>query len=146
MGSFVLVLLLIWLAYKYRTNRISTSSIPLLPPLIFGIGAFFFQALNLFVPYAFAENDISGSITLVVQLVGCVVAVALVMYQLCHRDLTIRHIVALFTGSVTFFLIFGPIAGFTSGMLAVGIGGLILLIRWRRVVLRNTSERSAEVR
>ena len=136
-GSFVIVLILVWLAYRYRTSRISTSSMPLLPPLILGIGAFIFQALNIFVPNALATNDVPGTTALAVQLVGRVLVLLLIIYQLWHRDLMLRHIVALVSGSVTFFLIFGTIAGFASGMLAVGIIGLILLIRWRRVVLRD---------
>ncbi len=134
--SFAIVLLLIWMSHRWKESRISTN-LHLMSPVLFGIGGFLFQSLNLFVPYALADNDVSGNVTIIVQMGGVLVALSLIVFQLYHSEITKRHIAALISGSTLFFLIFGPIVGFGSGMLAVGIIGFCLLIWWRRTVLKK---------
>jgi len=134
--SFLVVLSLIWLAFNYRNSRILTGNMKLLSPLIFGIAGFLFQALNLIVPYALADNDVHAGISLSFQMLLAASAIFFMIFQLFHDNLSIRHIITLISGSVLFFLIFGPLAGFAQGMLAVSIIGLGLLIWWRKTVLK----------
>jgi len=138
--SFVTVLALIWLAYRFRKSRISINSTAILPPFAFGIAGFLFQALNLFIPYSLAQNDVSASVTLTFQVMLAIIAILFIVFQFGHHDLTIRHIIFLISGSALFLLIFGSIAGFARGMPAVGIFGLGFLIWWRRIVLKRSGE------
>lgn len=135
--SFIIVLTLIWLAHKFKASRTSTSMMAILPPFFFGMAGFLFQAFNLIVPYTLAENGVSSVVTLSFQVMLATSAILFIIFQLCHRDLSIRHIIFLVFGSVLVWIIFGPLAGFAQGMLAVSIIGFGLLIWWRLIVLRN---------
>ncbi len=138
-GSFIVVLFLIWIAYKYRNSRISTSNIPVFSPVVFIIIGFLFQFLNL-LPFVLSDNDIPAMTTLIYQGFEIFFVLLFVVCQICNRAMTKRHLVSLIFGSILFFLIFGSMVGFTSGMLAVGIIGFCLLIWWKRTVLRKTSD------
>ena len=135
-GSFIIVLILICIAYKYRNSRISTSNVPIFPPVVLVIIGFLFQFLNL-LPFVLSDNDVPAKTTLIYQGFEIVFILLFVVYQMCHRAMTERHLVSLIFGSILFFLIFGSIVGFASGMLAVGIIGLALLIWWKRTVLKK---------
>lgn len=134
--SFSIILALIWLAYNYRNGRVITGNMTLLSPLTFGIAGFLFQGLNLIVPNALADNNVSAVLAITLQLSLATIAILFMIFQLFHQDLSTRHLIALISGSVLFFLIFGTLAGFAQGMLAVGIVGLGLLIWWRKTVLK----------
>ena len=135
--SFAIVLLLIWMAHRWKSSRISTSNVPIFPPVALVIVGFLFQFLNV-LPFALSDNDIPATTTLIYQGFEIVFILLFIVYQICHRAMTERHLVSLIFGSILFFLIFGPIAGFNNGMLAVGVIGFCLLIWWRRTVLKNT--------
>ncbi len=146
-GSCFVVILLIWLAYKYKNTRISTSRIPVFSPFVFVIAAFLFQALNLFTPSILAEFKVAGIITIAVQFILIVFVLLFLVYQIYHINITKRHIVSLISGSILFFILLTPVNEFVEGvnpdpaqgMFAVGIISLILLIIWRRNVLKNES-------
>jgi len=65
--------------------------------------------------------------------------------QIYNKNTTKRHIVALITGSILFWILLTPLYELglvpnpdpTQGMLIVGIISLILLVIWRRKVLKK---------
>ena len=149
-GSFAAVVLLAWLAYRYKNSRISTNKAFLLPPFVFGIAGFLFQAFNLLMPNMLTEANVSAPITLLAQFILVALVLLFVAYQIYHQNITKRHIVSLIFGSILFFILLTPVHEFavgvnpdpTQGMLAVGIVSLILLILWRRTVLKNEGSQS----
>lgn len=144
-GSFIVAVLSSSLAYKFKNSRISTKKTFLFPPFVFAVIGFLFQAFNLFTPNALAEAKVSATTTLIVQFVGTASALLFVFYQICHQNRTKRHMVSLIFGSTLFYILLTPVHEFaegvnpdpTKGMLVVGIISLILLIIWRRTVLKN---------
>jgi len=144
-GSFAAVILLTWLAYRYRNSRISTDGGFLFPPLAFGAIGFLFQAVNLFIPNMLAESNVHSGITILVQFIGMAFALLFVIFQICHQKITTRHTVSLIFGSVLFFILLTPVHEFaenmnpdpTQGMLITGIISLILLIIWRHTILKK---------
>lgn len=145
LGSFLTVILLIWLAYHFRESRTGTYRTRLLSPQIFMAGGFLFVALNLLTPNVMAGAGVSGFKTILVQLIIAGLALLFVRYQVYHRDVTTRHHVSLITGSLLFLILLTPIHEFTPtanpdptrGMLAVGITALALLLLWRHTVLKR---------
>ena len=144
-GGTVAVAMLTLLAYRYRNSRVTTARFLVLPPLVFGIVGFLFQALNLILPNLLAEGGTSGAVTVALQLVFFASALLFAAHQVYHRDATWRHITALVLGSLLFFILFGALQEFnpgmnpdpTQGMLLVSVVSLVLLALWRRSVLKN---------
>ena len=144
-ASFAAVILLTWLTHRYRNSRVSTNASFLFSPLVFGIIAFLCQAFNLFMPNILAEANLSAAVTILFQLIGVVAVLLFVFFQICHHNITKRHIVSLVFGSILFLILLTPIYEFgdtanpdpTQGMLAVGVIILILLIIWRHLALRD---------
>ncbi len=150
-ASFASVALLVWLAYKYQNSRISVNKASVFPPLVFGIIGFLFQAFNLLVPTTLAGAKVPAPITLLVQFCEIILALLFTAYQIYNQKVTNRHIAYLIFGSLLFFILLTPIQEFvpgtnpdpTSGMLIVGIISLILLILWKRVVLKNEGAKNS---
>lgn len=137
-GSFIVVMLLVWLAYKYRNSKISTNKISLFSPFVFGVFGFLFMAFILITPNFLAEAKVSAPITLLFQFIEIGLVLLFVFYQIYHQSITKRHIVSLIFGSILFFILFALLLGFVAGifgMHAVGIISLILLVIWRHKVL-----------
>jgi len=146
-GSFASVILLVWLAYKYKNSRISTNAAFLFSPLVFAVIGFLFQAFNLLTPGILAKASVPATITILLQVIGAAAVLLFIFYQMCHQNITKRHIVSLVFGSILFSILLTPIHEFgetgnpdpTQGMLIVGIISLILLIAWRRVALKRAA-------
>jgi hypothetical protein len=146
--SFACVGLLVWLAYKYRSSRISTKTKFLASPLWFGALGFLFEAFNLLFLNTMARAKVPAPITLSVQLFEIILVLSFTAYQIYSRKITRRHIAWLIFGCLFFFILLTPIQEFapgtnpdpTRGMLIVGIVSLILLIFWKRTVLKNQDE------
>ncbi len=139
-SSLVIVFLLIWLAYKYKNSRVSTNKIILFSPFIFTIAGFLFQGLNLFVPSILAERQVSGTISITVQISIAVIALLFIIGQIYHKDITKSHIVSLIFGSIFFWILIAFILELNGifGMSIVGIITLVLLIIWGKIVLKNS--------
>ena len=113
-------------------------------PLGFGAAGFLFQLFN-FVPNWLARAKVSAPVTLSVQLCEIILVLLFMVYQIYHQNITRRHIVYLIFGSLLFFILLTPIQEFvpgtnpdpTRGMLIVGIVSLLLLILWKRAVLKK---------
>jgi hypothetical protein len=141
-GTFLSVVLLIWLAYRLRESRVRTPW-RVLPPLVFSVLAFLYMAAILIVPNAIAATGASASTTVAVQLAGIALVSVIVYFQFFGKDFSFRHTVALVTGSLLFWILLTPLSEFglaanpdpTTGMLLVGICALVLLVLWRRAVL-----------
>ena len=139
-SSILVIFLLIWLAYKYRDNRISKNKFSLCSPFAFGIAGLMFQAANLFLPSVLAETRIPGIITILTQIIFATVALLFIVYQIYNQNITKRHIVSLIFGSILFWIFLTPINEFVNGVFGIfvfGIISLILLIIWSRTVLKN---------
>ncbi len=143
-GGFIFVALLIWLAKKYSGSKISTSRTPLMPPAVFGVFGFLFMVANLLIPNMLAQAGMHGAMAILAQLVFIALLSLFAVFQIYHKDVTKRHIVALIFGSILFWIIVSPFQELntenpdpTTGMFAVGIISFILLILWRRSVLKK---------
>ena len=150
-GSFASVILLVWLAYKYRNSKVLANAALLFAPLAFAGLGFLCQAFNLLVPNILAGASVHAAITILVQLMGIAIVLLFVFYQIYHQNITKRHIVSLVFGSVLFFILLTPVQEFaedvnpdpTQGMLVVGIISLVLLIVWKRIVLKGENSHRA---
>jgi len=143
-GSVLVVALLVFLAHRYRKSKVSIRRIHLFSPLLFGACAFLFQTFNLLIGYTLAVNDVSAKIAIGVQLAAMALMLLFVFFQIFHQNATKRHLVSLVLGALLLFILLSPLHEFapgfnqdpTRGMLLVGIAALILLIIWRRRVLK----------
>lgn len=142
-GSALVVAALVGLAYALRRSVVRPHGVPLLPPVVFGLVAFFAQALNIIVPGALADRGVAATTAIGVQLLGLMAALLFASLQICHPRITQRHLLALVCGSLLWFVALTPVHELhpaanpdpTDGMLAVGLVALTLLVLlWRRVV------------
>ncbi len=136
----LVALLFIWLAYKYKDSKITKRKAPLAPPLVFGIGGFMFQAINLLLPNIFANRRISEGTTILTQGIFAVLAFLFVFYQIYHQNISKRHIVYLIFGSLLFSILLSPVietSNSINGLTLLGAFCLLLLIAWSRIVLKN---------
>lgn len=139
-SSILVVFALIWLAYKYRESRISTNKLFLFSPFVFGVAGFLFQAVNLFLPSVLADAQISGIIAVLAHIILTIIVLLFVVYQIYNKNVNKRHIVSLIFGLILFWIFMTPVIGILGGLpslIFVGIISLILLIAWRRVVLKK---------
>jgi hypothetical protein len=135
---------LVLLAWWFRGSRVVTKVVPLAPPVVVGVLCFLAQVLNLLVPHAMANLGAPGVAAVAVQVVGAGVVLLFVVFQLCHRDLTTRHVTAAVIGSLLPFVIGSLFQELgctdnqdpTLGMSVVGALTLLLLLVWRRRVVR----------
>ena len=111
----------------------------------FGILGFLFMAFVLLGQGLLAELGLPGVITIIVQLFIVLLTILFIKYQIYNENLTKRHIVSFITGTILFWIFLSPVYEFfpesnadpTQGMLIVGIVSLILLIIWRKKVLKK---------
>ncbi|MBU0478692.1 hypothetical protein KKC91_09015 [bacterium] len=144
LGSFLIVLSLIGIAFKNRNSRITTRKIPLLLPFIFGFPGFFYMWSLQAIPNILAKSQ-PPLFTISIQLVEIIFVLLFVFFQIYHQDITKHHIVALIFGSILYWILLTPIYEIkgvlgldpAQGYLIVGIVSLILLIMWRHRVLKN---------
>lgn len=144
--TLAVVVLLIWLAHRFRKSRVQTKA-HLFSPFKFGFIGFWAMFINLFLPNILAENQVSGTTTIFVQVVWVTLLLLFAYFQIYNENTTKRHIVSLVFGCLLFFIVLTPLHEFgmsgnpdpTTGMMAVGIIALILLFIWRRRVLRKES-------
>lgn len=143
--SFLFVLLLIWLAYRFRKSRVSSDK-HLFSPFIFGVFGFLFILLNsLLIPLFFTESALPAFTMIFAQLALIILTFIFIVDQIYNKNVTKRHIASFIFGSIIFWILLTPIYEFnlaknpdpTQGMLIVGIISLILLIVWRRIILKN---------
>ena len=143
-ATLLVVAILIWLAYKFKTSKVSSKT-HCLSPVTFGFIGFWIMVINLFIPHILAEMQIFSGITIFVQLIWVTLLLLFLFYQVYNEHTTKRHIVSLVSGFLLFFIALTPLQEVgmaenpdpTAGMLAVGIVAFGLLIIWRRTVLRG---------
>jgi hypothetical protein len=137
-GSFATVLLLVWLAQKYRKSRISRTG-RLLRPVIFGIVGFLMQALNIWLANVLAASGVPAEVTLMVQFALIAGILLFATYQLLNKKATKHHMASFVLGSLLFYVFLSAILELNGvfGMLGVGIAALALLVIWRKRVLKN---------
>jgi hypothetical protein len=136
-GSVVLVIALIWLAYRYKGKALLTNKFKVLSPLAFGIFSFLFAAFIMVLPSFLASGKASAIITIAVQLSLAALALLFIFYQLCNKALTKHHIISLIFGALLFWTLNAFIVSFSNPtMFPVGAAALILLFYWRREMLK----------
>ncbi len=138
-GSIVIVLLLIWLTYFFRKNKVS-KKFKLFSTKIFWLAGFLFQGINVLMPYILAEINVPGNNTIFWQFILILAVLWFVFYQILNQKVTKRHLVNLIFGSVFFWISFSPVNEFANGIVGIVFAGLIiliLLIRWRKIALKN---------
>jgi hypothetical protein len=138
-NSLAAVFLLIWLAHRYKDSRISTNKMAPFSPFVFGTAGFLFIALNIFIPSFLAGAQVPETITLLAQFIFVTASALFVAHQVYNKNTTRRHIVSLIFGSTLFWIFLAPIYELNGvlGMSVVGVVSLILLVIWRRAVLKN---------
>jgi hypothetical protein len=148
LGAAVVVVALVWAAWRWRHVRVRAIKPWLLSPPAIGVLAFVAQVLFLIGPHILKQKGASGAATLGVELMVVVAVIAVALSQLLHERRTVRHIVAAVIGSLMPYILLTPLHEFNpaftpgkpgTGMLVVGIAALVLLILWRRAVLRRVS-------
>lgn len=145
--TLAVVVLLVWLAYAYRRSRVVTR-VRVLSPFTFGVVGFWFMAINIFLPNILAGMQVSGILTILIQVIFIALVLLFVFFQICNENTTKRHIVSLVFGSLLFFIVLTPLHEFgmaenpdpTAGMTFVGIVALILLVIWRHKVLNDENQ------
>lgn len=139
-GSVIVILILIWLAYKFRENIVTTQSLPIFHPYIFAVFGFILDFGNLFLPNILAENQVDGLITIFIQCIGIIFVLLFVKYQFLHKNITKYHVSSFIFGSILFWIVLTPIQEFingSTGMLITGIISLVLLVYWIHIVLKK---------
>jgi hypothetical protein len=144
--SFATVVLLCWLAYRFRGREVRSRALPLIPPAWFALAGFFGQAFFLVIPNEMVKQGVPGATAVAVELTVVCLALAFVFLQLCQQRVTVRHTTALVIGSLTPYILLTPVhqylwksspANPKTGMLAVGILAAVLLFVWRKAAIRK---------
>jgi len=144
--AFGAVVLLCWLAYRFRGRKVRTNALPLLPPLCFALAGFLAPAFFLLVPNEMVKQGVPGTTAVAVELAAVCLALAFVFLQLCHRRATVRHVAALVIGSLMPYILLTPVHEYLwkspptnpkTGMLAVGLVAVVLLFVWRKAAIRR---------
>lgn len=150
--TFAVVVLLCWLAYRFRAWRVRTGIFFLLPPVVFALAGFVAPVFFLIVPNEMLKRGAPGVTTVVVELAFVCLSLAFVFLEVYHRGVTRRHLTSLIIGSLTPYILLTPVHEYLgrsasvnpkTGMVAVGVIAAILLYIWRRVVLRREPETGA---
>lgn len=139
------VAMLVWLAYRSRRIEIRTQRVPLLRPPVFFALAFVVSPYFLIVPNELARHRIPASVALGAELAMIGAVLAFAFLQLCHRRLSVRHTTALVVGFLMPWIALTPVHEFGllapnrngRGMLAVGLVVFVVLLWWRRSVIRR---------
>lgn len=140
------VALLVWLAYAFRKSRVVARTHGF-SPFAFGAFGFLIMALNLLLPNVLAAFA-PGVVTIAFQAVFVAGVLAFVVYQVYNENTTKRHIVSLVMGSLFFYILLTPLHELggngssepTTGMAFVGTSALVLLVLWRRRVLKKDKD------
>ena len=131
---------LVFLTYHFRSSRIKTHTVALASPFVFTIVGFLIQLCDMFPVYILVENRISAGITIFIQVIfiGCIIL--FIYYQFFQEQRTTHHVTSFVFGSLFFWIILTPIHEFANnmrGMFIVGIIACLLLIMWRKTILKH---------
>jgi hypothetical protein len=138
-GSCVVIGLLIWCAYRFRSSRLRFVSGRLFHPLSMAVLGFLLQSF-LLLAAMLASGHVPGAMTIVIQGVVLTVVGAILVRQLLHQQREVRHLVGFIIGSLLFWILLAPVNEFANkmlGMSLVGISAVVLLFYWRHSVLRT---------
>ena len=138
-GAIASVLLLCLLAYKFRGSRIYATKARLFSPLALGVFGVLATFISLMLADLFSAAGMGAATAILAQLIFTAVVAVFVASQVFNRRVEKRHLVSLIFGMVLYYILVTPIlelAGVT-GVVLVGIAALVLLIKWRRAVLRG---------
>lgn len=139
-GSFLAVLVLVWLAHVFRRSRIESGSRPFGQKTLGFIG-FLFMGAAFFLPIFLASTHPSVGIAVSSQMILIILGALFIYFQIANQNLTIRHLTASISGVVSFFAFLAILQGFKDrSMFFVGVAALILLALWRHRVLKKDKE------
>jgi hypothetical protein len=138
-GSFILVIFLIYLGYKFRSKRIISEQ-KIFSPILFAIVGFLFMLAFTIIPHQLAQVKIPLSILIGYQILVILGGLIFSYYHLLNKNITVMHLVSLIFGSIMYWIIFAVFLELNGilGMSVVGITSLIILIIWRKRMLYRT--------
>ncbi len=138
-GSFIIILILIYLGHKFREKRIKSEQ-KIFPTYIFAIAGFLFMLAFTIVPHQIAQAKIPLSILIGYQILVILGGLIFLYYQLLNKNITVVHLVSLIFGSLMYLIIFAVFLELNGifGMSVVGIISLIILIIWKKKMLSRT--------
>ncbi len=137
-GSAVIIAAFILLARRFRKARLVPKK-GLLPPAAIGFMAFFLQAANIIIPNLLAAKGKMAEFGILIQLSLVFGFAFFSATQLLNKKAGKKHIVAYVFGSLLFWILISFIWGLSgrTDLLAVAPVALLLLIAWRRRVLKR---------
>lgn len=131
---------LIYLAYRFRQSRFE-SNVKIYSPLIFGAFVFLMNFFFVF-SYLFNKSGIDAKIALLSFALVLTIGFFFMKYQIYNLHTTKNHIVALVFGSMLFWILLAPFQELIfgkTGMSILLIITFILLLKWRKIALKNTN-------
>ena len=136
---FLIVGLLIFLAYKFKDSK-KISNTKLISPKKFFIAGFLFMLFVFLVPNLFASAKVPSVITILIQMITIALTLLFVFRQIYNENLKEYSLFCLIFGSLFFWILITPINEFvlhSFGMFSVGIVAFILLLIMRKYVIKR---------
>jgi hypothetical protein len=128
--SIIITAVLIYLAYIFRAKKRMEVKRKVRSPFTFFLLAFFFQWINLVLPY-FA---IPAFVCVILQIIFSALSIYLIMKQVYNKDITYKHKIALFSGTIVAMALLAEFDYFSTldfSMAIVGILAVALLFVYR---------------
>ncbi len=143
-ASLALVVLCLFLAYKWRNSRV-LSGVKLWPRGLFGVAGFIYIPVALCPVVPMCAKGVPAPVAVGYLIISSAVILWFIFQQVFNKDITDRHMLSLISGAVLFWIILAPLQEFspgnnpdsTKGMASVGVISLLLLFVWRRKVLKK---------
>lgn len=137
---------LVYAAYNLKDKRYAETKKKLLSPVVFGLLALACILLLLFLPDIFARAGAPAAVAVAAELLLACLVLYFVFHQIYHRDITVKHKLAMVCGSVSAFIVISVVQELQNGMRGMILTGFItlaLLILFCAVILnRNREEES----
>ena len=138
LGCICLIVILVFAGYKLKDSKINTNN-KIFGPKIFAILAFLFMLAFIIAPSELAKYNINQLILVTYQIIVIIIALAFAYFQIYNPNITKHHLINIVFGSLLFFSIYGVLLELQGslGMSLVGIISLIILIKWKKKIIRK---------
>ncbi len=136
LASVSLIIVLIFLGYRFKDSRIIAKQ-KIFRPKIFSLLAFLFMSGFSIIPYKLASIRLHQSVLVSYQLMIIFSGLLFGYFQILNKNITRTHLTYLVSGSLFFWCLIDIILelqGF-SGMSLVGIVSMMILFRWKKMIL-----------
>jgi len=135
----IITFALIYLGYYYRNSQVVKSS-NVYSPALFGFLGFLYQFCNGILFYVILPKTVSGGVAILIFIIVQVLFLMFVFYQILNKNITKRHITSLVLWSAMFWILGSFLNEFANGKLGMSVVGIVvfvLLLLWRRRVLKG---------